>query len=234
VGTTTQTPIIHLGQVTKRYRTSKLETMALDGIDLAVDKGEFVAVMGPSGSGKSTLLNIIGLIDVPSSGEYRFADREVSRYSERRLAELRRGNVAFIFQAYNLVEELSVYENVELPLLYLRMPKEQRRNRVRESLELVDLNDQAEHKPGQLSGGQQQRVAVARAVVGDPRLILADEPAGNLDSGSGDEVMEMLEILHQQGATILMVTHSPKHAGRAQRIVNLLDGRVVSPTEASI
>jgi putative ABC transport system ATP-binding protein len=219
--------MIKLSQVSKKYRTTELETAALNGVDFALESGEFVAVMGPSGCGKSTLLNIVGLIDNPSSGEYFFGEREISRYSESRLADLRKGNVGFIFQSFNLIDELNVYENVELPLLYQKISKPQRRNLVREALELVGLSARAKHKPDQLSGGQQQRVAVARAVVGNPKLILADEPTGNLDSKNGEEVLGMLATLNEQGTTVLMVTHSPTHAARAHRIVNLLDGRVV-------
>src|SRR5690606_33818715 len=226
--------MIKMNGVSKRYRTTELETTALDGIDLAIQPGEFVAVMGPSGCGKSTLLNIIGLIDAPSSGEYYFAEQEVSKYSESRLADLRKGNVGFIFQSFNLIDELNVYENVELPLLYQSVPKAQRKNLVREALELVGLSARAKHKPEQLSGGQQQRVAVARAVVGDPKLILADEPTGNLDTKNGEEVMNMLNTLNEQGTTILMVTHSPSHAERAHRIVNLLDGRIVPANQLEI
>jgi putative ABC transport system ATP-binding protein len=226
--------MIKLSDVSKRYRTTELETTALNGIDLEIGKGEFVAVMGPSGCGKSTLLNIVGLIDAPSSGQYYFGDREVSRYSENKLADLRKGNVGFIFQSFNLIDELNVYENVELPLLYQSVPKSQRRNLVREALELVGLSARAKHKPEQLSGGQQQRVAVARAVVGDPKLILADEPTGNLDTKNGEEVMNMLKTLNEQGATILMVTHSPSHAERAHRIVNLLDGEIVAANQLEI
>jgi putative ABC transport system ATP-binding protein len=226
--------MIRLSGVTKRYRTTELETAALDGVDLDIEQGEFVAVMGPSGGGKSTLLNIVGLIDAPSAGRYYFADHEVSGYSENRLADLRKGNVGFIFQSFNLIDELTVFENVELPLLYQRVPRAQRRNLVREALELVGLSARARHKPEQLSGGQQQRVAVARAVVGDPKLILADEPTGNLDSKNGEEVMSMLKILNEQGATIMMVTHSPSHAERAHRIVNLFDGRIVPANEIEI
>ncbi|HLF11621.1 MAG TPA: ABC transporter ATP-binding protein [Gammaproteobacteria bacterium] len=226
--------MIKLAGVSKRYRTTELETTALDGIDLDIGSGEFVAVMGPSGCGKSTLLNIVGLIDAPSSGEYFFGDQEISKYSENKLADLRKGNVGFIFQSFNLIDELNVYENVELPLLYQNVPKAQRRNLVREALELVGLSARAKHKPEQLSGGQQQRVAVARAVVGDPKLILADEPTGNLDTKNGEEVMNMLKTLNDQGATILMVTHSPHHAERAHRIVNLLDGKVVAANQAEI
>jgi putative ABC transport system ATP-binding protein len=226
--------MIKLAQVSKKYRTTELETTALDGVDFALDSGEFVAVMGPSGCGKSTLLNIVGLIDSPSSGEFFFGEREISRYSENRLADLRKGNVGFIFQSFNLIDELNVYENVELPLLYQKVSKPQRRNLVREALELVGLSPRAKHKPDQLSGGQQQRVAVARAVVGNPKLILADEPTGNLDSKNGEEVLGMLTTLNEQGTTVLMVTHSPSHAARAHRIVTLLDGRVVAANELAI
>jgi putative ABC transport system ATP-binding protein len=226
--------MIKLSQVSKKYRTTELETTALDGVDFALDRGEFVAVMGPSGCGKSTLLNIVGLIDNPSSGQFFFGEREISQYSESRLANLRKGNVGFIFQSFNLIDELNVYENVELPLLYQKVSKPQRRNLVREALELVGLSARAKHKPDQLSGGQQQRVAVARAVVGNPKLILADEPTGNLDSKNGEEVLGMLTTLNEQGTTVLMVTHSPAHAARAQRIVNLLDGRVVAANELVI
>ena len=226
--------MIKLSQVTKKYRTTELETTALDGVDFALESGEFVAVMGPSGCGKSTLLNIVGLIDNPSSGEYFFGEREISQYTESRLADLRKGNVGFIFQSFNLIDELNVYENVELPLLYQKVSKPQRRNLVREALELVGLSARARHKPDQLSGGQQQRVAVARAVVGNPKLILADEPTGNLDSKNGEEVLGMLTTLNEQGTTVLMVTHSPTHAARAHRIVNLLDGRVVAANELVI
>jgi putative ABC transport system ATP-binding protein len=225
--------MIKLSQVSKKYRTTQLETTALDAVDFALESGEFVAVMGPSGCGKSTLLNIVGLIDNPSSGEFFFGEREISRYSENRLADLRKGNVGFIFQSFNLIDELDVYENVELPLLYQKVGKAQRRNLVREALELVGLSARAKHKPDQLSGGQQQRVAVARAVVGNPKLILADEPTGNLDSKNGEEVLGMLTTLNEQGTTVLMVTHSPSHAARAHRIVNLLDGRVVASAAAA-
>ena len=226
--------MIRLSGVNKAYRTKELETIALDHVDLQIDEGEFVAVMGPSGCGKSTLLNIIGLIDAPTDGQYYFWDDEVSRYSEKRLADIRKGKVGFIFQSFNLIDELDVYENVELPLLYQNVPAAQRRNLVREALELVGLSARAKHRPDQLSGGQQQRVAVARAVVNDPKLILADEPTGNLDTKNGEEVMRMLETLNEQGATILMVTHSPTHAERARRTINLLDGRVVAANELAI
>ena len=226
--------MIRLSDVTKLYRTEEMETRALAGVDLNVQQGEFLSVMGPSGCGKSTLLNIIGLIDSPSSGQYYFGDEEISGYSETRLARLRKGKIGFIFQSFNLIDELNVYENVELPLLYQGLPKAQRRNLVREALELVDLSSRARHRPEQLSGGQQQRAAVARAVVNDPSLILADEPTGNLDSKNGEEVMRMLKTLHEQGATILMVTHSPSHSARADRVVNMVDGRIVPANELAI
>lgn len=226
--------MIRLSGVSKFYRTKELETVALDHVDLQIEQGEFVAVMGPSGCGKSTLLNIVGLIDAPTEGQYQFWEAQVTQFSERRLADIRKGNVGFIFQSFNLIDELNVYENVELPLLYQDVPKAQRRNFVREALELVGLSARAKHRPDQLSGGQQQRVAVARAVVNEPKLILADEPTGNLDTKNGEEVMGMLETLNEQGTTILMVTHSPSHAGRAHRIVNLLDGRVVPANQLAI
>ncbi len=219
--------MIRLSNVRKLYRTSELETTALDRVSLEVEQGEFVAIMGPSGCGKSTLLNIIGLIDTPTSGEYVLDGAEVSRYPERRLTEVRKHTVGFIFQSFNLIDDLTVYENVELPLLYQGMSRSGRKMRVREVLELVGLASRAKHKPAQLSGGQQQRVAVARAVVGDPKLIVADEPTGNLDTKNGEDVMDMLATLNDQGATVLMVTHSPSHAGRAHRLVSLLDGRIV-------
>ncbi len=226
--------MIKLSGVSKLYRTSELETTALNSVDLSINDGEFVAVMGPSGCGKSTLLNIVGLIDTPSSGQCFFGEEEVSQHSEGKLAELRKGNVGFIFQSFNLIDELNVYENVELPLLYQEAPKAQRKNLVREALELVGLSARAKHRPDQLSGGEQQRVAVARAVVNDPKLILADEPTGNLDTKNGEEVMSMLKTLNEQGTTIMMVTHSPSHGAKAHRIVNLLDGRVVEGDRQAI
>lgn len=217
-----------LQNICKVYRTGTVETTALDGVTLDMREGEFVGIMGPSGCGKSTLLNIVAMLDTPSSGLYALGGIEVSGASEARLAEIRRGNIGFIFQSFNLIDDLSVYENVELPLLCLNVPRRKRRARVREALELVDLIQRAEHRPAQLSGGQQQRVAIARAVVGDPKLIVADEPTGNLDTYHGEEVMDMLTTLNQQGATILMVTHSHAHADRASRMLNMLDGRLVS------
>jgi putative ABC transport system ATP-binding protein len=210
------------------YRVGTVETTALDDVTLDIREGEFVGIMGPSGCGKSTLLNIVAMLDTPSAGLYALGGVELSGASESRLAEIRKGNIGFIFQSFNLIDDLSVYENVELPLLCLNVPRKKRQTRVREVLELVDLMHRAEHRPAQLSGGQQQRVAIARAVVGDPKLIVADEPTGNLDTRNGEEVMDMLATVNQQGATILMATHSHVHAERASRILNLLDGRLVS------
>jgi putative ABC transport system ATP-binding protein len=223
--------VITLRNIRKHYRADNLETAALADVSLQLDEGEFVAVMGPSGCGKSTLLNVVGMIDSPTSGEYLFCGQDVARWPESRLVELRKRNLGFIFQSFNLIDDLTVYENIELPLLYQNAPRAHRRARVREVLELVDLRPRAKHKPAQLSGGQQQRVAVARAVVTDPKLILADEPTGNLDTRNGEEVMGMLDILNQQGATVLMVTHSHVQAARAQRIVSMVDGRIATQTQ---
>lgn len=226
--------MITLKNVRKLYRTNDLETTALDDVSLEIKKGEFVAIMGPSGCGKSTLLNVIAMIDTVSGGTYFLGEQEVSKYPESKLVDLRKHNIGFIFQSFNLIDDLSVYENVELPLLYQDVPRSKRRSRVREVLELVDLSPRAKHKPSQLSGGQQQRVAVARAVVGDPKLIVADEPTGNLDTKNGEDVMDMLTTLNEQGATILMVTHSPTHAKSAHRIINMLDGRIVPDVSGSL
>jgi putative ABC transport system ATP-binding protein len=227
------TPLIQLRNIRKLYRTEALETTALDDVSLEIREREFVAVMGPSGCGKSTLLNVVAMIDTVTSGSYVLADREVSGLSESKLVDLRKEHIGFIFQSFNLIDDLSVYENVELPLLYQGASKKRRHTRVREVLELVDLLPRAKHKPAQLSGGQQQRVAVARALVGDPNLIVADEPTGNLDTKNGEDVMDMLTTLNEQGATIMMVTHSLAHAQRAHRIVHMLDGRIVDPTETN-
>ena len=224
------TPMIRLEGVRKLYRTDKLETTALDDVTLAIRPREFVAVMGPSGCGKSTLLNVVAMIDTVTSGRYFLDEIEVSSFSESKLVDLRKTHIGFIFQSFNLIDDLTVYENVELPLLYQGASRQRRHTRVREVLELVDLLPRAKHKPSQLSGGQQQRVAVARALVGDPKLIVADEPTGNLDTKNGEDVMDMLTTLNEQGATILMVTHSHAHAERAHRIVHMLDGRIVERT----
>jgi putative ABC transport system ATP-binding protein len=217
-----------LRNVRKVYRAAAVETAALDNVSLDIREGEFIEIMGPSGCGKTTLLNIVGMLDTPSSGQYVVGGIEVSGASESRLAEIRKGNVGFVFQSFNLVDHLTVYENVELPLRYLKIQADQRRKRVREVLELLGLMHRAKHRPMQLSGGQQQRVAIGRAVVGDPKLIVADEPTGNLDSTNGEEVMDMLTTLNQEGATILMATHSSAHLERAGRVLNMLDGRLVS------
>lgn len=220
--------MIKTNNLTKVFRTDEVETTALNNIEFNAEQGEFVAVMGPSGCGKSTLLNIIGLLDNPSNGQYYFMDKEVSNYKERQRTDLRKGNIGFIFQSFNLIDELTVFENVELPLLYLRMSSKERKHKVDEVLERMQISHRKNHFPQQLSGGQQQRVAIARAVVTNPRLILADEPTGNLDSANGEEVLKLLEELNHEGTTIVMVTHSPAHADRAHRIVQLFDGHVVT------
>ena len=212
----------------KMFTAEDVETMALNDISLQVEEGEFVAVMGPSGCGKSTLLNLLGLLDKPSGGEYYLLDEEVSKYSERRRAEIRRGNIGFVFQSFNLIDELTVYENIELPLLYLKMPKNERARRVQAMMEKMNVAHRKKHFPQQLSGGQQQRVAVARAVIAGPKIILADEPTGNLDSTHGEEVMDMLMKLHGEGTTIVMVTHSPEYAQYAERVIHLFDGQIVA------
>jgi putative ABC transport system ATP-binding protein len=220
--------MIKTKNLTKIYTTEEVETTALNNINLEVKEGEYVAIMGPSGCGKSTLLNVLGMIDQPSNGDYLFFDEEVSRYSERQRANLRKNNIGFVFQSFNLIDELTVYENVELPLLYLGYSSAERKKRVSEALEQMEIMARKNHFPQQLSGGQQQRVAVARAVVAHPKLILADEPTGNLDSAHGEEVMKMLGELHEQGTTIVMVTHSPAYAEFSHRIIHLFDGHVVS------
>jgi putative ABC transport system ATP-binding protein len=222
--------MLRLADVRKIYRTAEVETHALGGVSLEVGAGEFVAIMGPSGCGKSTLLNILGLLDGPDSGEYWFFGAEVSRYSEKQLTHLRRGGVGFVFQSFNLVDDLNVRENVEVSLLYRGMGGSERRRRVNAALERVGLAHRARHLPNQLSGGQQQRVAIARALVGEPKLILADEPTGNLDTENGAAVMEMLQEINRAGTTVVMVTHSLAHAALAQRTIRLLDGQVVSET----
>jgi putative ABC transport system ATP-binding protein len=221
-------PFFQLRNVHKVYQAGDVETTALNDVSLDIREGEFIELMGPSGCGKTTLLNVVGMVDSPSSGRYMVGGLEVSGASESRLAEIRKGHIGFVFQGFNLVEHLTVYENVELPLCYLRIPAQQRRKRVREVLELLGVMHRAGHRPAQLSGGQQQRVAIARAVIGEPKLIVADEPTGNLDSANGEEVMDMLTTLNQEGTTILVATHSAAHLDRAGRVLNMLDGRLVS------
>ena len=212
----------------KIYITEEVETTALNNVNLEVQEGEYVAIMGPSGCGKSTLLNVLGMIDKPSSGEYQFLGEEVGKYSERQRANIRKANIGFVFQSFNLIDELTVYENVELPLLYLGYSSSERKKRVHEVLEQMELMARKNHFPQQLSGGQQQRVAVSRAIVARPKLILADEPTGNLDSAHGEEVMRMIGELHETGTTIVMVTHSPAYAEYGHRVIHLFDGHIVS------
>ena len=221
------TIMIKTENLQKIFQTEEVQTWALNNVSLEVKKGEFVAIMGPSGCGKSTLLNILGLLDNPTSGTYWLNGTEVSRYTESQRTELRKGVIGFVFQSFNLIDELNVYENIELPLLYMGIPSGERRRRVEAAMERMAITHRAKHFPQQLSGGQQQRVAIARAVVANPKMILADEPTGNLDSKNGKEVMELLSELHRDGTTIVMVTHSRHDAGYADRIINLFDGQVV-------
>ncbi|MCB0807182.1 MAG: ABC transporter ATP-binding protein [Bacteroidales bacterium] len=220
--------MIKTENLTKVFRTDEVETTALNEVSFEIKSGEFVAVMGPSGCGKSTLLNILGLLDNPSGGNYYFLDKEVSGFSEKQRARLRKENIGFVFQNFNLIDELNVFENVELPLIYLGMKSSERKDRVEEVLEYMKIGHRKKHFPLQLSGGQQQRVAVARAVVAKPKLILADEPTGNLDSAHGEEVMNMLEELNQNGTTLIIVTHSQRDAEYAQRVIRLFDGQVIN------
>jgi len=222
--------VLKLDKICKTYRASEVETRALSEISLEIGAGEFVAVMGPSGCGKSTLLNVLGLLDSPTSGRFEFFGEQVAQYSEARLTGLRRDRIGFVFQSFNLIDDLSVAENVEVALLYRRVPTGDRRRRVAQALERVGMGHRAKHRPQQLSGGQQQRVAVARALVSDPQLILADEPTGNLDTANGEAVMGMLTDAAKAGVTVVMVTHSLAHAAVARRTIKLLDGRVVSET----
>lgn len=215
----------------KIFRTEEIETWALTDVSIDIKEGEFVAIMGPSGCGKSTLLNILGLLDNPTSGEYYLNGTNVTEFTENQRTTLRKGVIGFVFQSFNLIEELSVYENIELPLLYMKIPAPERKKRVRETMERMAISHREKHFPQQLSGGQQQRVAIARAVVANPKLILADEPTGNLDSKNGAEVMKLLSELNAEGTTIVMVTHSRNDAGYATRIINLFDGRVVPEVE---
>ena len=214
----------------KIFRTEEVETLALNKVSIEVKEGEFVAIMGPSGCGKSTLLNILGLLDNPTSGEYYLNGIEVSRYTEAQRTKLRKGIIGFVFQSFNLIDELNVYENIELPLLYRGVSPAERKKKVQEAMERMAIVHREKHFPQQLSGGQQQRVAIARAVVANPKLILADEPTGNLDSKNGQEVMNLLSELNKEGTTIVMVTHSQHDAGFASRTINLFDGQVVTET----
>ena len=220
--------MIQIRELQKLFSTEEVETTALNGINLEIKEGEFVAIMGPSGCGKSTLLNIVGLLDNPSGGDYNFFGTEVAKMTERKRAQLRKGNIGFVFQSFNLIDELTVFENVELPLIYMNIPVKERKTKVEAVLERMNIMHRRNHFPQQLSGGQQQRVAIARAVVAKPKLILADEPTGNLDSKNGEEVMKLLQELNEEGTTIIMVTHSPYDAGFSHRIVNLFDGKVVT------
>lgn len=225
--------IIKTEGLSKLFRTDEIETTALNSVDLSIEEGEFTSIMGPSGCGKSTLLHILGLIDNPDSGKYWFLEEEVASYSERQRAQLRKQNIGFVFQSFNLIDELSVYENVELPLIYTKTPTSERKSRVEAMLGKMNMAHRAKHFPQQLSGGQQQRVAVARAIVNNPPLILADEPTGNLDSEHGEEVMEILKSLNGEGTTIVMVTHSPEDAAFGNRIVRMLDGEIISQQDSA-
>jgi len=212
----------------KIFRTEEVETWALHDVTLEIKEGEFVAIMGPSGCGKSTLLNILGLLDNPTNGTYELNGTDVSKFTEAERTNLRKGVIGFVFQSFNLIDELNVYENIELPLLYMGVPKEERKRRVEEAMERMAISHRVKHFPQQLSGGQQQRVAIARAVVANPKIILADEPTGNLDSKNGKEVMDLLTQLNREGTTVVMVTHSQRDAGYATRTINLFDGQVVN------
>lgn len=226
--------MIRTVDLTKIYRTDEVETTALNGVNIEIEEGEFVAVMGPSGCGKSTLMNILGMLDNPASGQYYFLGDEVSKYTEKQRAKIRKSNIGFVFQSFNLIDELSVFDNIELPLLYQNIPAAERKKMVNSVLERVEIKHRMNHFPQQLSGGQQQRVAVARAIVGSPKLILADEPTGNLDSAHGDEVLNMLTELNKSGTTIVMVTHSPAYAEYGSRVIHLFDGNVVTENIKSV
>ena len=226
--------LLKIQQIEKYYGNKSSLTKAIDDISFSVNEGEFVAIMGPSGCGKSTLLNILGLLDNPSGGSYKFGDTEVAGLKEKERKKFRKGNIGFVLQSFNLIDELNVFENIELPLKYLNISSSERKKRVTEIMKRMNISHRAKHFPRQLSGGQQQRVAIARAVVSNPKLILADEPTGNLDSKNGLEVMNLLTELNQEGTTIVMVTHSPKDAAKAQRTIDLLDGKIVSDISNSL
>lgn len=226
--------LIKTENLSRIYRTEEIETTSLDGITFTINEGEFVAIMGASGCGKSTLLNLLGMLDNLTSGQYHFMDTEVSKFTEKKLADIRKANIGFVFQSFNLIDELTVFENIELPLLYLPFSAAERKQKVEAVMQTMEINHRAKHFPQQLSGGQQQRVAVCRAVVSNPKLILADEPTGNLDSKNGEEVMKLLTQLNEKGTTVIMVTHSPEHAQYAKRIVYMLDGKIVPNDKASL
>jgi putative ABC transport system ATP-binding protein len=226
--------MIKLDHLGKTFRTDEIETAALSNISFEVKAGEFVAIMGPSGCGKSTLLNMLGMLDSPDSGAYYFNGENVAGYSEAKLSQIRKRNIGFIFQSFNLIDELNVYENIELALLYHKIPAVERRRRVQAVIEKMEIAHRAKHMPSQLSGGQQQRVAVARALVAEPALILADEPTGNLDSQRGQEVMRLLKQLNAEGTTVIMVTHSAEHADYAQRRINLFDGQLLAISQLAV
>lgn len=228
------TIMIQINNLTKVFRTEEVETHALNGIDMQVKQGEFVAIMGPSGCGKSTLLNILGLLDNPTSGQYLLDGKEVGNLKEKDRTQARKGNIGFVFQSFNLIEEMTVFENVELPLVYLKIKTSERKRLVEETLRRMNISHRAGHFPNQLSGGQQQRVAIARAVVAKPKLILADEPTGNLDSKNGLEVITLLSELNKEGAIIVMVTHSQHDASFAHRVINLFDGQVVTEVRSAM
>jgi len=224
--------MLKIEKLKKVFRTEEVETIALNEVSLEVSDGEFIAIMGPSGCGKSTLLNILGLLDNPTSGKYYLADQEVGHLKEKERTQTRKGKIGFVFQSFNLIEEMSVFENVELPLVYMGISKSERRKRVEEALSRMNISHRAKHFPNQLSGGQQQRVAIARAVVANPKLILADEPTGNLDSKNGNDVMDLLSELNKEGTTIVMVTHSQHDAAYSHRIINLFDGEIVAEIQS--
>ncbi|CAM1356203.1 ABC transporter ATP-binding protein [Tenacibaculum halocynthiae] len=226
--------MIKIGNLNKSFITEDVKTLALNNVSFNVKKGEFTAIMGPSGCGKSTLLNIIGMLDSGDSGSYIFNGQEIGKFNEKEFAELRKSNIGFVFQKFNLIDELTVFENVELPLIYLNISKKERRNRVKKVLKRMQIDHRSKHFPKQLSGGQQQRVAISRAVVTNPKLILADEPTGNLDSKNGIEVMNLLSELNKEGATIIMVTHSDRDAKYADRVIHLLDGKIAFESRANI
>ena len=226
--------LIKLEKLTKVYRTDEIESTALNEVSFEIKKGEFVSIMGPSGCGKSTLLNILGMLDKPESGSYKFLDKEVSGLNEKGRSSIRKQNIGFIFQNFNLIDELTVFENIELPLIYNKVSPSERKKRVNELIEKIGISHRSSHFPQQLSGGQQQRVAVARALITKPPLILADEPTGNLDSSHGNEVMELLCELNENGTTIIMVTHSSHDASYSERVINLLDGQIVSEKKSKL